>query len=144
MSPNAISTPNSALAVSRELCREIACSHYENFVVASVLLPRQMRQPFYDVYAFCRAADDAADESASTAAAYALLENFRSSVTSIYGGGAVSGQFVALADTVRRFRLPRQPFDDLLDAFVQDQTVHRYHDEPSLLDYCRRSANPVG
>lgn len=103
-----------------------------------------MRQPFYDVYAFCRMADDAADESVSSAAAMTSLASFRNSIASIYSSGEVTGPFIALADTVRRFGLPRQPFDDLLDAFVQDQSVHRYHDEPSLLDYCRRSANPVG
>ncbi len=132
------------LAASRKQCRDIARSHYENFVVASVLLPRRMRQPFYDVYAFCRAADDAADESASTAAANEALASFRISIANIYSGGEVTGPFVALAETVRRFHLPRKPFDDLLDAFVQDQTVHRYRDESMLLDYCCRSANPVG
>lgn len=142
--PSIATSPDSELADSRRLCREIACSHYENFVVASVLLPRPMRQPFYNVYAFCRAADDAADESITPAAARTSLEHFRSSIADIYSGSEVSGQFLALADTVRQFDLARKPFDDLLDAFVQDQSVHRYRDEPELLNYCCRSANPVG
>lgn len=113
-------------------------------MVASVLLPRRMRQPFYDIYAFCRAADDAADESATPAEARTSLANFRNSIGNIFSPGEVSGQFLALADTVRQFNLPRKPFDDLLDAFVQDQSVHRYQDETALLDYCCHSANPVG
>ncbi len=142
--PKAVPSPHSELTASRKLCRTIARSHYENFVVASVLLPRQMRQPFYDIYAFCRAADDAADDSASPETARESLAEFRRSIANVFDFEEVSGQFVALAATVQRFRLPRRPFDDLLDAFVQDQTVQRYDDESSLLHYCRRSANPVG
>ncbi|TWT64706.1 All-trans-phytoene synthase [Allorhodopirellula solitaria] len=103
-----------------------------------------MRQPFFDVYAFCRTADDAADESASPAEATEALAKFRRSIAGLFDGGEVAGPFLALAVTVRRFDLPRKPFDDLLDAFVQDQSVHRYSDESQLWDYCRRSANPVG
>ncbi|MCM2373380.1 squalene synthase HpnC [Aporhodopirellula aestuarii] len=134
----------SQLAASRRQCRDIARSHYENFLVGSLLLPRRMRQPFFDVYAFCRTADDLADESESAAVASASLAKYRDCLARIYDDQNVEGLFIALADTIRQFRLPRQPFDDLLDAFVQDQTVHRYHDEDSLLKYCARSANPVG
>lgn len=148
------------LAASRKLTRRIARSHYENFLVASVLLPRSMRQPFYDVYAFCRTADDLADESPSIEAATRGLAEYRTHIAALFDGmpdnlsdsrskrqpvaDRVPSLFVALFDTVARYALPREPFDNLLDAFLQDQTVRRYPDEATLLDYCRRSADPVG
>jgi len=103
-----------------------------------------MRQPFYHLYAFCRMADDLADESATPQAALAGIAEFREQVRRVFEGGELKGIFIALAQTVDQFDLPRKPFDDLLDAFVDDQSVHRYQDEAQLLDYCRRSANPVG
>ena len=111
-----------------------------------------MRQPFFDVYAFCRTADDLADESASKEEARQGLADYREQVKKIFDGkfdGKFDGEpatgiFIALAQTVDQFDLPRQPFDQLLDAFEQDQEVDRYEDEPQLLDYCSRSANPVG
>lgn len=103
-----------------------------------------MRQPFYHLYAFCRIADDLADESATPQAALAGIAEFREQVRRVFEGGELKGIFIALAQTVDQFDLPRKPFDDLLDAFVDDQSVHRYQDEAQLLDYCRRSANPVG
>lgn len=132
------------LALSRNECKRIATSHYENFLVASVLLPRSLRQPFFDVYAFCRTADDLADESPNIETAIDGLAEYRTQIGRIYEGDPVSGTFVALAETIRQLKLPRKPFDDLLDAFIQDQSIDRYEDASQLIDYCRRSANPVG
>ncbi|WDQ17930.1 squalene synthase HpnC [Rhodopirellula sp. P2] len=136
------------LAESRAACRAIARASRENFLVATCLLPRAFRQPFYDLYAFCRTADDRADESGTPEKALAALREYRQAVAQMYLGEGEAGQnegiFVALADTVHRYSIPRQLLDDLLDAFTQDQTTNRYEDEEQLLDYCRRSANPVG
>ncbi|WP_255716086.1 squalene synthase HpnC [Rhodopirellula halodulae] len=137
-----------ALEESRAKCRAIAKESRENFLVVTCLLPREYRQPFCDVYAFCRTADDRADESAGPQEAMAALNEYRQSVAKIYSGespgDAGDGIFVALAETIRKHSIPRSCLDDLLDAFVQDQTVFGYDDEEALLDYCRRSANPVG
>ncbi|WP_442507863.1 squalene synthase HpnC [Novipirellula sp. SH528] len=125
-------------------CRRIALSHYENFLVASVLLPRRLKQPFYNVYAFCRTADDLADESATPALALQALERCQTSLDATFAGHPPAGIFTALANTIEQFRLEKQAFDDLLDAFRQDQQKTRYESFDELLDYCRRSANPVG
>lgn len=124
--------------------RRLAKSHYENFVVASLLLPRRLRQPFYNVYAFCRTADDLADESASPDQALQQLARFRHQLDQSFAGRPTGNLFLALSGTVRQFGLEQQPFHDLLDAFVQDQRVTRYRSIDELLGYCRRSANPVG
>lgn len=123
----------------------MAHSHYENFIVASVLLPRAMRQPFYDVYAYCRFADDVADETGDPNVALKELEQLESHIHAIYAGSPPRTSFYpALAATIGRYRLPKKPFLDLLDAFRQDQSVSRYESLPQLEDYCRCSANPVG
>jgi squalene synthase HpnC len=134
------------LAESRAECRAIARASRENFLVATCLLPRAFRQPFYDLYAFCRTADDRADESGTPEKALVALQEYRQAVARMYSddGGQNEGIFVALADTVKRYAIPQQLLDDLLDAFTQDQTTNHYEDEEQLLDYCRRSANPVG
>lgn len=124
--------------------RRLARSHYENFIVASVLLPGRLRQPFYNVYAFCRIADDLADESASPGEALAYLSELQSQLDQTFRGQPPPNLFLALARTIEQFHLPQQPFNDLLDAFRQDQRQHRYATIDELLDYCRRSANPVG
>ncbi|MBB3208528.1 squalene synthase HpnC [Rhodopirellula rubra] len=146
MSPHSSDSTSTAtqLAKSRSQCRRISRSHYENFLVGSLLLPRKMRQPFFDIYAFCRTADDLADESPSPARARESLNGYRDCISRIFDNRSVSGIFVALADTIRTYQLPRAPFDDLLDAFLQDQATQRYPDEESLLQYCNLSANPVG
>ncbi len=113
-------------------------------MVASLLLPRRLRQPFYDIYAFCRTADDMADGSPSPDVATRRLRSLGDDLGRVFDGDPPGGIFVALADTVRRYELSRAPFDALLDAFLQDQRVTRYASEDELLDYCRRSANPVG
>lgn len=135
---------NRDLHCSQRLCRQLARSHYENFVVASILLPRRLRQPFYDIYAFCRLADDLADESGSPELALARLQQLEAELNDTFAGQPPGGIFPALDDTIERFQLPASPFHDLLDAFRQDQRQFRYANKAELLDYCRRSANPVG
>jgi len=133
------------LQAAQAYCRRLALGHYENFVVASLLLPRGMKQPFYDVYAFCRHADDLADESPSPEIATQQLALWQSQLNHCFSGGEpVHPIFIALTDTIQRFELPQQPFDDLLDAFRQDQVKTQFANFDELLDYCRRSANPVG
>ncbi|MEM6777919.1 MAG: squalene synthase HpnC [Planctomycetota bacterium] len=137
---------------ARRQTRALATSTYENFVVASWLLPKRYRQPFYDIYAYCRTADDIADESPTAEAALEGLGDFRRRVATIFGKRPGKSHeddesnpiFVALAATIDEFNLPREPFEDLLHAFEQDQTVHRYDSADDLEDYCAHSANPVG
>jgi squalene synthase HpnC len=124
--------------------RQLAHSHYENFSVVSVLLPRRLRQDFCNVYAFCRVADDLGDEVGDRARSLALLTWFGELTRECYAGRSEAALFVALADTIRRHDVPIQPFLDLIDAFEQDQRVIRYQTFEQVLDYCRRSADPVG
>jgi phytoene synthase len=133
---------------SRELddayaaCQALARSHYENFPVASRLLPKHLRPHVAAVYAFARIADDFADEPGREPdERLRLLSEWRSR---LHDGNDRSPQFLALHDTIDRFQLPMPLFDDLLDAFVQDVTTPRYDTWSDVLDYCRRSANPIG
>ncbi len=131
-------------ATARQYCRNLACGHYENFTVASRLLPHDLRQHFCNVYAYCRWADDLADEVAADGESLRLLGWWESELDAMYAGRAWHPVFVALADTVAQFEIPRQPLADLLIAFRQDQTVRQYETWDQLLGYCRNSANPVG
>jgi squalene synthase HpnC len=130
--------------------RRLARGHYENFSVVTRLLPRSLRQDFCNIYAFCRLADDLADEPAdgsktlSPIAALHNLDRFRDNLRSCYAGRADTAVFVALGRTVCSRDIPIDPFLDLISAFEQDQRVKRYDTIEQLLDYCRRSANPVG
>jgi squalene synthase HpnC len=124
--------------------RDLAHSHYENFTVVSWLLPRSLREHFHHVYAFCRWADDLGDEAGDPARALELLAWWRVELDRCYAGAPRHPVFVALRPTIERYDIPRQPFDDLIDAFVQDQRLHRYDTLAQTLDYCTRSANPVG
>jgi len=133
-----------APAAARAFCRAVAARHYENFTVATLLLPRRLRQHVANVYTFARWADDLADESAGPAAATAALADWRRRLEACFAGRPDHPVFVALAETVTETGLPMQPFSDLLDAFGQDQTTTRYATRAELLDYCRRSADPVG
>jgi squalene synthase HpnC len=133
-------TPDEARAYTRWL----ATHHYENFHVVSFLLPKHLHQDFYNVYAFCRWADDLGDEIGDTAESLCLLGWWRGELDALYQGRATHPVFVALGPTVERHGIPRQPFADLIAAFVQDQTVTRYHNWEELFGYCRNSANPVG
>jgi squalene synthase HpnC len=122
----------------------LATHHYENFHVVSFLLPKRLHQDFYNVYGFCRWADDLGDEIGDTAESLRLLAWWRTELEAMYQGRARHPVYVALQQTVSRHKLPIEPFADLIRAFVQDQTVTRYRDWAEVLDYCRYSANPVG
>jgi len=120
--------------------------HYENFPVASVLLPRRLVPAVEAIYAFARSADDLADEGeASPAERLAALQSYEDALGAIERGEtAPNPMFARLAGVIRQYRLPLQPFRDLLSAFRQDVQTTRYPNFALLLDYCRRSANPVG
>jgi squalene synthase HpnC len=124
----------------------MSVGHYENFPVASVLLPARLRPAVAAIYWFARSADDFADEGeAPPAARLARLDAYRAELDRIAAGAAPeSSRFVALAGVIRRHGLPLGPFHDLLDAFSQDVRKGRYATFAEVLDYCRRSANPVG
>jgi squalene synthase HpnC len=129
---------------ARAYTRWLARRHYENFHVVSFLLPRRLHQDFYNVYAYCRWADDLGDEIGDRAESLRLLDWWRTELDAMYAGRATHPVFIALQETVHRHAIPRQPFADLIQAFVQDQTVARYRDWEELFGYCRYSANPVG
>ncbi len=124
--------------------------HYENFPVASFLLPARLREPVEAIYAFARSADDIADEGdAPPIARLARLDDYRIELKAIERArppqdALLSPLFARLGRNVRDFGLPLEPFRDLLDAFSRDVTTTRYADFAELAEYCRRSANPVG
>ncbi|HUH59886.1 MAG TPA: squalene synthase HpnC [Candidimonas sp.] len=130
----------------------MAVDHYENFPVASLLLPRRLRSPVRDIYRYARHADDIADEGCATPEERLRdLGEYREALRQIDAGmpalpdsDPLSTIFNPLRATVAAFELPITPFFDLISAFEQDVTTHRYESDAQLLDYCRRSANPVG
>jgi squalene synthase HpnC len=131
--------------------RQLTGSHYENFSVVSILLPKHLRQDFCNVYAFCRIADDLGDEIADKNKSLDYLAAFRHQLQDCFhsldnpdGAGNDTAVFAALRQTIRRHNIPMKPFDDLIRAFEQDQVVSRYKSFPQLVDYCTRSADPVG
>jgi squalene synthase HpnC len=136
--------PVADLAAAEAYTRELAHSHYENFSVVSFLLPKHLRQDFCNVYAFCRIADDLGDEVGDRALAAEYLARFREQLHACYEGRSDTAVFVALRGTIARHNISIQPFLDLIDAFAQDQRVDRYDTFEQLVDYCRRSADPVG
>ncbi len=144
--PAAYAIPQQApgLEDARAYCRQLARSHYENFSVASFFLPRRLRQHFFNVYAYCRIADDLGDEVGEASASLALLQEWEAELDACYDGRPRHPVFVALAESVRACEIPKHEFSDLLRAFRQDQTVTRYEKFADLLGYCRDSANPVG
>lgn len=134
-----------------DVCLALARAHYENFPVASVLIPRGMRRDVAAVYAFARAADDFADEGdRPSAERHALLDDWEHRLRAAAAGAApddgtdAGAIFAALEQTMAVRGLPLAPFADLLSAFRQDVDVSRYETWTALMDYCRRSANPVG
>jgi squalene synthase HpnC len=133
-----------SLDEARAYCRRLASSHYENFTVASWLLPRNLRQHMANVYAYCRWADNLADEIGCADESLRLLDWWGEQLDACSAGQAVHPVFVALRDTLREFDIPVQPLHDLLVAFRQDQHKTRYETFEDLLQYCRNSANPVG
>jgi squalene synthase HpnC len=121
-------------------CSELARSHYENFTIASWLMPRNMRRHMYAIYAYARVADDFADEERSMS----RLDEWQAELELAYSGTPRHPVMVALADTVRRFDIPPAPFLDLLTAFRSDVDFKGFETITDLLGYARYSANPVG
>lgn len=146
--PEAYRTPmmRPTLAEARAWCKSLAETHYENFHVATWFLPKRMRPHFQTIYAYCRVADDLGDEVGDPVRSAALLTQWRALLDECYDTPERSRHpvFVALAETVRECNIPREPFANLLVAFMRDQTVTRYETLEQLEEYSRYSANPVG
>ena len=135
------------LEAAYTFCLELAQSHYENFPVASVLLPKRLRRPISVIYAFARTADDFADEgNLSQTERLDRLNGFSQALDQINQGRYQGSDpiFLALKDVISCHRLPLKLFEDLLTAFKQDVVKSRYADFNEVLNYCRYSANPVG
>jgi squalene synthase HpnC len=133
-----------SVAEAERYTRWLATHHYENFNVASWLLPKRLHQHFYNLYAYCRWADDLGDEIANPARALELLDSWDQELRDCYAGRPSHPVFIALRQTISACDIPIAPFSELLVAFRQDQTVHRYPTWTGVLGYCRYSANPVG
>jgi squalene synthase HpnC len=129
---------------AQQYTRWLATHHYENFNVVSWLLPKELHQHFYNVYAYCRWADDLGDEIPDAERALELLDWWERELDACYEGNPSHPVFVALRETVVAQDIPKQPFADLLKAFRQDQTVKRYPTWDAMINYCVYSANPVG
>jgi squalene synthase HpnC len=129
---------------AQQYTRWLATHHYENFNVASWLLPKELHQHFYNLYAYCRWADDLGDEVPDTQRALQLLDWWEDELHTCYAGHPSHSVFVALHETIVAKNIPQQPFADLLKAFRFDQTNKRYPTWNHVLDYCVYSANPVG
>lgn len=124
--------------------QQLAKTHYENFTVVSWLLPKRLQEDFRHVYSFCRWADDLGDETGDRQQSTRLLQWWRDELSACYAGKPRHPVYVALVPTIRKYDIPRKPFDDLIDAFLQDQEITRYRTWEQVVDYCTRSADPVG
>ena len=142
--PDARDGPELSVRQAKRYCRQLARRHYENFTVASFLLPRNLTRHFHNIYAYCRWADDLADETSGPEESLRLLDWWQGQLQDCYRGRTRHPVFVALAETIQLFDIPAEPFADLLLAFRQDQRTTRYETFDELLGYCRHSANPVG
>ncbi|HQN65837.1 MAG TPA: squalene synthase HpnC [Methylophilus sp.] len=145
-SARAVKASNSA---SRQISKQnesLAHEHYENFPVASIALPKHLRGPIALIYTFARQADDLADEGHhKPEKRLAMLQGYRNQLDLIAQKKTIKSPFFKeVANTVEKYQLPLQPFYDLLDAFSQDVVKTRYANFVEVLDYCRRSANPIG
>jgi len=129
-----------ALAQAYKYCARVARSHYENFTIASWLMPRRMRPHMHAIYAYARMADDFADEQGSIA----RLDEWERELDLAYAGTPRHPVMIAIADTARRYDIPREPFADLLRAFRSDVDFKGFDTIDDLLEYARYSANPVG
>ena len=129
---------------AREKATRLTRAHRENFSVLTRLVPADVRDDFAAVYAFCRTADDLGDEIGDPERARELLAWWREEIDRAWNGEPGHWVFIALGPTIDRFDLQPEPFLDLVSAFEQDQVVTRYETWDQLLDYCRRSADPVG
>jgi squalene synthase HpnC len=133
-----------SLGEAHQYCKNLARTHYENFSVATWFLPKKVRQDFLNVYAYCRISDDLGDEVGDATASLTLLDEWQQQLNACYEGDPRHPVFVALRETVRKFKIPKHEFSDLLIAFRQDQTITRFETFNDVLAYCRYSANPVG
>jgi squalene synthase HpnC/squalene synthase HpnD len=133
-----------SVADAERYTRRLATGHYENFNVVSWLLPKRLHQHFYNLYAYCRWADDLGDEVSDPQRALELLNWWEEELRACYAGKPRHPVFIALAGTIRACDIPMGTFADLLVAFRQDQTVKRYATWDDIIGYCRYSANPVG
>jgi squalene synthase HpnC len=136
--------PGCSVAEAERYTRQLATHHYENFNVVSWLLPSRLHQHFYNLYAYCRWADDLGDEISDPARALALLDEWDLELRDCYAGKSSHPVFIALHETIRALDIPSEPFSDLLIAFRHDQTAKRYATWDDVFHYCRYSANPVG
>lgn len=143
--PEAVSqSPPVTPAEATAYCQSFARNHQENFSVLSHAVPRQLRDHVAHVYAYCRWADDLGDEVGDPERSLALLRWWEEEVDRMFAGEPRHPVMIALARTVKTFGIPKTPFVDLISAFRQDQSVHRYPSMEDVLDYCTRSAQPVG
>jgi squalene synthase HpnC len=128
-----------------QFCERLARDHYENFPVASLMVPKEKRPHVYAIYSFARIADDYADEPGLTLAERVdSLAEWEEQLVDAYRGHAHHPVFVALRETVDRFEIPIELFQKLLKAFRSDVTTHRYESFDDVLEYCENSANPIG
>lgn len=141
--PSSSATPID-VSQAKKYCKTLAERHYENFSIASFLVPVSIRQDFYNIYAYCRWSDDLADEIGNAADSLRLLDWWRVELRACFSGTAKHPVFIALKETIRVHPLSLEHFEHLLDAFVQDQSVKRYSSQQELIEYCSGSANPVG
>jgi squalene synthase HpnC len=137
-------SPATDLPSAQAFTRNLAHTHYENFTVVSALVPRELRQDFCNIYTFCRIADDLGDELGDRALSLHWLSRFADQTRACYAGEHSNNLFLALSGTIQRHDIPIQPFLDLIDAFEQDQRITRYETFDQVVEYCRRSADPVG
>jgi squalene synthase HpnC len=140
--------PGSSARVTRDealaYCARLTATHYENFSVVTRLTPPEHRPAFRSIYAFCRWSDDLGDEVGDPRRSLELLDWWRGELRALYAGRANHPVMIALAETVEHHGIPIEPFEALISAFEQDQSVSEYLTYEQLLDYCTRSANPVG
>lgn len=125
-------------------CEKLAKTHYENFTVGSLFIPRKLRQHMYNVYAYCRWSDDLGDETGDPKRAMELLDDWERQLDDCYRHCSTHPIFVALERTISTFDIPKEPFWRLIQAFKQDQTKTRYANFEEVIGYCVNSANPVG
>ena len=135
---------DSSREASLEYCARLTAVHYENFSVVTWLTPHEHRPAFRSIYAFCRWSDDLADEVGDPQRSRELLSWWRDELRAMYRGQTSHPVMIALAETIERYGIPIEPFERLISAFEQDQEVTEYETFEQLLDYCERSANPVG
>ena len=135
---------NPSLAEAEAFTRNLAVTHYENFIVGSIFLPKEKRQHIYNIYTFARIGDDLADEITDTDESLEALETYEHQLEACYNGDFHAPVFMALSRTIQEFGIPIEIFRRLLAAFKQDRVKNRYATFDEVLAYCRNSANPVG